>query len=438
MYTMRQPESIRAPVDYLSGDFDWMWGADRAACEGRLLDSRRMNWDLMAWGFTKTGTMRDDPPWVMKPAIHLCQEVSEVVALGGAVMIYDTPQRSGPLTDWHQDTLAEVAAFCRSRKELCFKTETVPQAAILHLSEHLYAENQPLYNSSKAAEAIEGALHALLETHRSTDILTEDAAIDRMPNYLLLVVPERTRPSAHIRTALKEYVEKGGTLLLTGASAVEDYPELVGANARDSPDTPPRVHGGDPVSGSVYLPVGRKAVPVAGPWQSVEPEEGTDVWSYCLAQQEPAKDATDRPAVTRRALGEGAVITAHGPLFRNYYIGHYPLLRDFIDDLVTRMDLPWAVEIDAPHRLELILRRRDGALLVNLINRGAGEALSPRRVVVEELPPVEHVTVRVRADERPASVTVFPEDRPASWHYEEGIATIKLERVDIHSVVRIV
>ena len=36
MYTMRQPDPIRAPVDYLSGDFDWMRGADRAAVEGRL------------------------------------------------------------------------------------------------------------------------------------------------------------------------------------------------------------------------------------------------------------------------------------------------------------------------------------------------------------------------------------------------------------------
>src|SRR5690606_26734484 len=114
MYTMRQPDPIQAPVDYLSGDFDWAWGANRAAVEGRLLDCRRattgLSWDLMAWAFTKTGPMQSVTPWVLKPAVHLCQEVSEVVALGGAVMIYNTPQRAGRLTDWHQDTLAEVAA----------------------------------------------------------------------------------------------------------------------------------------------------------------------------------------------------------------------------------------------------------------------------------------------------------------------------------------
>jgi hypothetical protein len=133
MYTMRQPEPIVAPVDYLSGDFEYRWGADRAAVEGRLLDSRDISWDLMAWGFTKSSNLPQfEDPWILKSATQLSQEVAECVALGGAVMIYDTPQRSGYLTDWHQDTIGEVARFCRARKEPCFKSESRSQVAILH------------------------------------------------------------------------------------------------------------------------------------------------------------------------------------------------------------------------------------------------------------------------------------------------------------------
>jgi hypothetical protein len=437
MYTMRQPDPITVPVDYLSGDFDWTWGADRAAVEGRLLDSRGLSWDLMAWGFTKTGPMREDPPWVMKTATHLCQETAEVVALGGAVMVYDTPQRAGWLTDWHQDLIAEVAAFCRARKETCFKSTTVPQVAVLHPAEHLYAHNLPLYNNGHAADEVEGALHALLETHRSVDILAEDAALERMGRYALVVVPERTRPSQAIRDALRAYAEGGGHVLLTGPTAAADYPELVGARPVEAAEPVAKVHGGDPASASVYLPVGERAVPVAGPWQRVTPDAGTEVWTPCLAQQEPAKDATAQPAVTRRRLGDGGVVAIHGPLFRNYYIGHYPLLRRFIGDLVDRLDIPWLVELDAPARLELILREKGGTLLVNLLNRGAGEALSPRRVVVEELPPVESVTVRVRRADRPRAVTVLPADRPADWEHGGGWLTVRLPRVDIHTVVSI-
>ncbi len=58
MYTARQPEAIDAPIDYISGDYDWNFGANRAAIEGRVIDSRDRSWDLMAWGFTKTNPMQ--------------------------------------------------------------------------------------------------------------------------------------------------------------------------------------------------------------------------------------------------------------------------------------------------------------------------------------------------------------------------------------------
>jgi alpha-L-fucosidase len=436
MYTMRQPDPVRAPVDYLSGDFDWAWGADRAAVEGRLLDARGMSWDLMAWAFTKTGPMRDDPPWVAKTAVQLCQETAEVVALGGAVMVYDTPQRGGWLTDWHQDLLAEVADFCRARKELCFRTRTVPQAAVLHLADHLYAHNQPLFNNGDAAHPVEGALHALLETHRSTDVLPEDAALARMDRYALVVVPEQTRPSQPLQRALAAYIQGGGHLLLSGPTAAQDFPELAGAEPVGHPPTAD-APGGDPAVAPVFLPIGRRAVPVSAPWQPVAPAAGTDVWVWCLDQQEPGRNATDRPAVTHRRLGAGSVTAIHGPIFRDYHLGHYPGLRDFVGGLVDHLGIDWRATLEAPPRLEMILRQAGDRLLVNLINRGAGEALSPRRVVVEELPPVEHVTVRVRRADPPRRVVSVPADRPVDWDHVDGVLSVRLPRVDIHTVVAI-
>ncbi|MCK5802204.1 MAG: alpha-L-fucosidase, partial [Lentisphaeria bacterium] len=120
MYTIRQPEPITAHVDYLSGDYTPNWGAARAALEGRMLDSRGVTWDLMVWGFTRNYQIPTSP-WAMKPSIHLCQEVSEVVALGGAVMVYTKPHRTGWLTGWEHDIIGDVADFCRERKESCFR-----------------------------------------------------------------------------------------------------------------------------------------------------------------------------------------------------------------------------------------------------------------------------------------------------------------------------
>jgi alpha-L-fucosidase len=425
MYTVRQPDPVVAPVDYLSGDYDWSWGASRAAVEGRVLDGRGKTWDLMAWGFTKTGTMGANPPWVMKTATHLCQELSEVIALGGAVMVYNTPQRSGWLTGWHQELLAEVAGWCRARQDACFGSRSASQAAVLHLADHYYSCNQPLFNYGEAVQPVEGALHALLETGRSTDILTEEAALRRLGDYALVVVPEQTHLSPDIVAALEAFAQAGGHVLLSGAHLAVEHPALVAAIADGEPIT----------DQATYLPVNGRAVPVSGPWQPVKPLAGTEIVTGRLAQQEPGKDATGQAVVTRRPVGAGSITAVHGPLFRDYFLGHYPLVRQFIGGLVERLGIPWEVMIEAPPRLELIARRKEGKLVVNLVNRGAGEALSPNRVIVEELPPMTDVVLRIRRDTPPASVTVAPDGSPARWTYAEGMLAVEIPRVAIHSAI---
>ena len=428
MYTVRQPGPVTASVDYLSGDYDWVWGANRAAVEGRVLDGRGLSWDLMAWGFIKSGEMSDATPWVVKEATHLCQELVEVVALGGAVMIYNQPQRSGWLTGWHQDRFAEAAQFCRARKEACFQSSTVPQALILHLADHYYACNSPLFNYGEAIEPIEGALHALLETHRSTDILTEADALERMGQYRLAVVPEQTRLSEAVCGALEAFAAAGGHVIVSGPHLAEECPALVGARPAGEPVSAP---GPRPAT---YLQVGEQAVGVSGRWQAVVPEAGTEALAYRLTQQEPAKDATGEVIITRRRVGAGSIVGIHGPIFRNYFQGHYPLLRRFIGELVEGLGVQWQVEVDGPARLEVILREKAGKLVVNLINRGAAEMLMPRRVVNEELVPVENITLTVRRDSRPQEVTAVPDGEP-EWSYSAGLLQVRVPLVEIHTAI---
>ena len=427
MYSVRQPDAVEAPVDYLSGDFTWAWGADRAAAEARMLDGQGRGWDLMAWGFTKAGSRRPSEsqlPWVVKPALQLQQEVSEVLGQGGSIMVYNQPQRTGWLTGWHQDVIGEVAEFCRARRSVCFQTETASQAAVLHLAGHYYAHNDPLFNIGDATEPMEGALHALLETHRSTDILTEAGALERLDRYRLIVVPEQTNLDARLVDRLAGYAEGGGHVILSGAHLAAEVPDLVGVDAE--PEATENV---------VYLPSGKRAVGVFGPWQPVKVRRGTKVACRWLSQQEPEKDETPHPAVTRRRVGRGAVIAVHGPLFRNYFAGHYPSLRDVIDDLVEDLGLPWEVTLEGPPTAEMVARRRGGTLLINLINRGAEETLSPTRSIVTGIMPIPHLTLRVRRDQAPKSITVVPESTRVSWWYEDGEVRVDIDQLAVHRVV---
>jgi hypothetical protein len=373
----------------------------------------------MAWGFTKTRGMDQSPAWTVKTVTHLCQEVSEVLALGGAVMVYNAPQRTGWLTGWHQDLLAKVSDFCHARKEACFGTRTVPQAVILNLASHYYAHNAPLFNYGAAIQPLEGALHVLLENGWSTDILNEDAALERLRLYPMAVVPEQTRLTEAMRSILEEYVRNGGRLVISGEELARQMGEWLGVEA-----------GGEPMAGT-YLPVGSEVTPASGPWQPVR-LNGAETLVPHFRQQDPEKDRTDMPAVTLRRLGKGLVAAIHGPLFQDYYLGHYPRIRRLIGELLGRLGVERLATLEASPRVELVLRRRGEALVANLINRGAGEMLNARRVIVEELPPVRDVRLRIRTDRPPRRILAVPGETAFTWSGEDGAITVHLPLLEIH------
>lgn len=432
MYTVRQPEAIRAPVDYLSGDYTPNFGAYRAALEARFLDARQVSWDLMCWGFIRDyATSRS----VYKTTLHLCQEVAEVLALGGAVMVYDKPQRTGHLVGWHHEVLAEVAEFCRLRRPVCFRTTTASDAAVLHLADHYYAANAPSFNYGQAVEPVEGALHALLETHHSTDVVNEEMLLERIEDYSLVVVPEQAHLGEGLTAALAQYAHAGGRVILSGAHLAREAPELIGAVADGEP-----YDGSESARtwGAIFLEVDGEATGVAGPWQRVRCTKAQP-HALALLRDEPGKDASEMPAVTLRKVGRGRVLAVHGPVFREYYAAHCPRLRRLLGGLFDGLGIRWRVELDAPARMEVVTRRKDGRLLVNLINRGAGETTYPQRMIIDELPPVENVVLRVRSEGRPAAVTLQPGDTPLTWRYNQrrDVATVRVPRVDIHRVVAI-
>ena len=185
----------------------------------------------------------------------------------------------------------------------------------------------------------------------------------------------------------------------------------------------------------LYLPLGQRAVAVNGPWQTVLSGNETEVWARQLRNQEPEKDATNAALVTARRIGHGIVVSAHGGMFRDYYRGHYPLLRTFIGALVERMGVEWAIEVEGPARLEMTLRQSGLALLVNLINRGAGEVLSPRCAIIEELPPISNIVLRIPRAVSPAQVYAVPGDTVITWEHDRGQLVVRVPQLDIHAVI---
>jgi len=418
MYSVRQPEPVAAPVDYLSGDFDPSFGADRACAEARFIGGRGKTWDLMAWSFLRTG----DLGWTMKTVPHLCQEVSVVLAQGGAVFIYNVPQRSGRLTSWHQDLLAEVAAFCRKRQAYCHRTETIPQVAVLHSQSFYYRHNQPLFNFASANQPMEGALHAALDNGYSVDLLNEQALLERMAAYPVVIVPEQDGLPPNVVDGLRSYVESGGRLLVSGAHVAQECPDLAGVTVAEAQQ------------GGGYVPAGNGCVTVPGPWQNVQPTTAAEL-APLLNQQEPSINLAGTAAATVNRFGDGMVVAIHGPVFRAYLKGHYPRLRRFIGDAMKALDAHGVIYLDGPRSIEMSTRKKDDRLLIQFVNRSAAGYLSPNRHMVEHVPNTGPFTVAVPIDERPTRCFMAPEEVGLEWTWHGGILRAEVAGLAIHNVL---
>ncbi|MCK9253880.1 MAG: hypothetical protein M0P55_14095 [Clostridiales bacterium] len=425
MYTVRQPDRIDAPVDYISGDFSWIWSAARAGVEARFMAGRQLGWDLMAWGFSSHGPMQD---WVFKSADALCQEAAVVMSCGGAFMVYDTPNRDGTLVGWHMDELSQVAAFCRARQIFCQGTQTVPQAVILHAPAHYYAHNDPLFNLGDASDALEGALHALLENGVSTDIRNDADLVREIDRYPLCVVAEQDNLSDALLDELERYVRSGGVLLVSGAEQTRRFDRLLGTAEREPGFLEMPLH----------IPVGPGSVCAMGRYRQVRPvDEKTEVIAPLLLTRDTG--SAGRPsggcAITCRPVGKGMAAGIFGPLFATHARAHYPAVRALIGQLLDRLDIPGLARARGPARVPIALRARHGQLLVHLVNLGSDHPQSPRSPLVEHVPPAGPVSLDIPMTAKPRLVRLMPAAEPVNWTYSDGRLRLCLDQVGIHDIL---
>ncbi|NLM76893.1 MAG: hypothetical protein GX173_02260 [Ruminococcaceae bacterium] len=425
MYTVRQPEPIAAPVDYISGDFSHIWSAEKATVEARFMDSRPLSWDLMAWSFSSHGAMRD---WVFKSAGALCQEAAVVMSCGGAFMIYDTPNRDGTLVAWHMDELAKVAQFCRARQAFCQDTKTVPQIVLLHAREHYYSNNEPLYQLGTATDPLEGALHVLLENNLHVDIRNTEDLIQSIGRFPLCVVAEQDQLSDDTVAVLEQYVRDGGYLLISGAEQTKRFDALLGVR-----DARP-----DSLDQALFLPVDNGAVCAIGHWRQVEitENETKEVSPLLLSRDRGESERlSGGSAATIRPLGKGKIAGIYGPLFASYTKGHYPAVRSYISRLMALLNHPDLLKASAPAHIQITLRKKEDQLMVHLVNMGVDHPLSPKSPFVEQVPTAGPVALRLPLDNRPYQVCLMPAATPVCWSYADGQLSVSISQVGIHDIL---
>jgi len=122
--------------------------------------------------------------------------------------------------------MAEVAKFCRARQAICHHAQAVPQVGLLLSTTDQYRRTNGLF--SRDLTRINGALHALLESQWSVEVLGEHQLAGRLRDYPLIVIPECEYLDTKFRNSLSAYVKAGGNLLLIGSSAAKLFERELG------------------------------------------------------------------------------------------------------------------------------------------------------------------------------------------------------------------
>ncbi len=437
-FTTMCPVPVSADIDYLSGDFDPMLSADRARTEARFLTNVGRPWELQSWGFDNA----DGQEELLKTPSQLKQEAGVVLMHGGGYMLYYLPTRSGYIGAEIADVAAEVAAFCRERQSLCHRSVSVPQVALLHSAASQFDVSDRVYTwwDTPLIE-LEDALHALLESHYSVDVLTEYMLMERMEQFPLLVIPDSPALEDAFRERVLQYVAGGGNLLLLGERCARLFEGELGVKLAGTPRQ---------LRAQLVSADGKIGCP--GNWQPVEPVdaevlamrydgEGVQARSAYLdvrsegVSERHMKLRREGVAATLNRYGAGQIAAVYGPIASRYFHSHHPFMRRFIADLAHRLFPKPAVTTNAPSCVDLALRKAaDGALCVHLLNL-ANMPVTNRRAFPDIVPSVGPIRLSVALDLPPKSVVWEPEGSCPSHAWNDGELQVTLPSLDIHGVL---
>jgi len=209
-FTSIMPTDVNIPVDFLSVDIPSTKDLGTVELEARFLDRSGLPWDVMTWGFNNKG---------IKPVDQLEREIACIIALGGGFQLYFTQNRDASLPLNLGPVLKEVATFARKRQPYCFKSEPVPEVAVLYPSGSASRFKKiPFKDLPEVYEPAKSMTGILLNNAYQVNILVEDDLANDMMKYPVIAIANWQYINTRTLSTLKQYVSSGGRLLVTGAA----------------------------------------------------------------------------------------------------------------------------------------------------------------------------------------------------------------------------
>lgn len=429
IYSPYMPEAMTVPVDYLSGDYSTSNSVNSARHNGRSLAARGITWDLMAWGQNAVPVTWKTINRNTKEADQLCQEAAEILALGGAFQFFNIMYGYGGLVqEWAIPSWRKVAEFCRARKEACFRSEEVAEIAVLFPDETYHIEKECPYSAGGmlGARGYTGWTNLIQDIQYSCSTVFESqctaAHLDR---YAVVIVPAAVCLARETVLAITDYAARGGKVLIEHASC--RYFEQEGVSfgtaicAKEGTDIR-FIDGGDALS------------PMETDWYDLRITDGEAVG---VAYDLNYYDEKHHTIAVRKDHGKGSFCVYAMAMGANYRQNVTSAIRAFVRRTLTDvLGFEPVAKVTGSTLVDVVTRRKNGNLMVNLINVAGNHNVSGIRSFAE-IPALGPIRVSVRAERCP-KVILHPEGRELPVDYKNGVATVTLDRLEIHSILEFI
>ena len=409
---------------------------------------------------TRPGTHDDAPN--MKTLDQLRSDAFTVLANGGAVQFFDIMWADGTLQKAMWDRVKQVFSEIKAR-EKWFGGKPIKSVAVFYSEKSWiwYGRSDP---KGRYASNFFGVCRALIEEHVPFNVLTrlEDATL---AGYQVLVLPNAVCMSDAEAKAVAQFVNGGGGLVCTEKTSLwdedgnelEDYrlAEVLGVHRVGDTGSYSRVYSRFDTDKTLAQRLPADGLMTSwGACQKIE-ARGAEVLAQLVypytepagarfvnVMANPPAVKTDWPACTLNSYGKGKAVYFVGGIDRDYLKLSFPELKWLIGDAVrlTARE-PLKVQVKAPVCVEVNAFERDKQLVVHLVNF-QGEmnrymAMEPMesRHAVQEILPVYDLEVTVRGLKGVKTVELQPEGKVLTPSGNEGVVTVKVPRLDCHSMV---
>jgi hypothetical protein len=413
------PEPVSIPVDFISGDFSALNSVNSARSEARFIRNQGKPWDLMAWGFSWMGN--EAGTQCVKSAPQIERELASVISLGGGVQIYLQQKRDGSIHNWMIPMLADAAKFCRARQPWCQNAVGVPQIGLILSKDALYNKTNRLFGGfDKELTPLKGIMQNLLSSQYVVDILAEHH-LNNINKYPLLIYPEWETISPELKSKLLDYVTQGGKLLLIGPNSASLFKDELGNTVKEVAEVKNNgLEYNKWIAELMSLSQGVNPAPNAKPFGKY----------YSAINMEGPSEI----AATIAPYGKGLLAATYLEIGKASMIRSAPVLRDFLAALVNEIFPDPMVMVSGSHNVDVTLNRKNGALILNLVNV-SGPHDNDKVMAFDEITPIGPLKVTIRLAAKPGKVMLQPENIPLAYSWTAGILQCTIPQLNIHEMI---